>query len=84
MSLLLLGGGTAALLRRSESSFCGYTDLHHKGAAQRLRKDTVQAGLEGMPSGTGSGEKMVKHMKEIRWPEPEIDFDIVDYEEENV
>lgn len=71
------------MLRRSQSGFCGYPDLHHKGAAQRLRKNTVQTGLEGMPSGTGSGEKMVKYI-EIRWPEPEIDFDIVDYEEENV
>ena len=43
----------------------------------------MQKSMEGMPSGTGSGEKMVKHMKDICWPEPEIDFDTVDYEEEN-
>jgi hypothetical protein len=36
-----------------------------------------------MPFGTGPGTEMVKYMKEIKWPEPEIDFETVDYEEEN-
>ena len=31
----------------------------------------------------GPGTEVVKYMKEIRRTEPEIDFDTVDYEEEN-
>lgn len=43
----------------------------------------MQESMERMSSCSSFGAKMVKYMKEIRWPEPEIDFDIAEYEEEN-
>jgi hypothetical protein len=39
--------------------------------------------MERLPPCTGFGKTMVEYMKEIRWPETEIDFDMADYEEEN-
>lgn len=43
----------------------------------------MQTEMDRVSPGTGFGEQMAHYMKEIRWPEPEIDFDTVDYEEEN-
>ena len=39
--------------------------------------------MERMSPCSGFGEQMAHYMKEMRWPEPEIDFDTVDFEEEN-
>lgn len=65
------------MLRRSECILCGDGDLHHEGAAQSLRKKPVQEDMERLSACTGFGEKMAQYMSR------DIDFDTVDYEEEN-
>ena len=65
------------MLRGSECILCGDGDLHHKGASQSLRTEPVQKDLEGVSACTGFGEKMAQYMSR------DIDFDTVDYEEEN-
>lgn len=65
------------MLRRSEPILCGDSDLYHQGTAQRIRKSSVQKGMERLSSCQRIGEKMAQFMSR------DIDFDTVDYEEEN-
>lgn len=78
MSFLLLGGRTAIVLRGSESNIVDNSNIHHQGAAQRIRTNPVQTDLERLSACTGFGEKMANYMSRV-----DIDFDTVDYEDEN-
>jgi hypothetical protein len=53
-------------------------NLLHQGAAQRVRTQPVQKDMERVSACTGFGEKMANYMSRV-----DIDFDTVDYEEEN-
>lgn len=66
------------MLRRSEPILCDNGYLHHQGTAKGLRAKPVQKGMEGLPSCQCIGEKMAQYLNCHA-----IDFDTVDYEEEN-
>ena len=65
------------MLRGRECILCGDGYLHHEGTSQSIRTKPVQKDMERLSSGTGFGEKMAQYMSR------DIDFDTVDYEEEN-
>ena len=65
------------MLRGRECILCGDGNLHHEGTAQIIRTKYMQEDLERLSSCTGFGEKMAQYMSR------DIDFDTVDYEEEN-
>ena len=66
------------MLRGSKSVFCCDSYIHNQGTAQRIRKNSVQKGMERLPSCQRIGETMAQYMNSNA-----IDFDTVDYEEEN-
>lgn len=66
------------MLRGSESNIIDNSNIHHQGAAQRIRTQPVQKELERLSACTGFGTKVANYMS---WND--IDFDTVDYEEEN-
>lgn len=66
------------MLRGSEFMLSDNCYLYHQGAAQRIRTQPVQKNVERVPACTGFGEKMDNYLSRV-----DIDFDTVDYEEEN-
>ena len=58
------------MLRGSESVFCGDSYIHNQGTAQRIRKNSVQKGMERLPSCQRIGETMAQYMNSNA-----IDFD---------
>ena len=65
------------MLRRGKRFLCGDGDIYHQRTPQITRKGVLQESMERVSSCTGFGEKMAQYMSR------NIDFDTVDYEEEN-
>lgn len=66
------------MLRGSEYMLFDNCYIHYQGAAKRIRTQPVQKDVERVSTCTGVGEKMANYMSRC-----DIDFDTVDYEEEN-